>query len=89
MIGRPGQQAFEHIVSNNLISNLPINISYFSNKVIHLAIQAGVSTILASFGHTSHSRTGNKLGPRVVKRERKCVDEIFRKLGPIMTRRAY
>ena len=27
LIGRPGQQTFEHIVSNSLISNIPINIS--------------------------------------------------------------
>ena len=61
----------------------------YLKKVIHLVIQAGVNTALASFYHIFHLSTGNKLGSKVIKRERKHMDEIFRDLGPKLTRRAY
>ena len=43
LIGRPGQQTFEHIVSNNPILNLPINIS--DVKRMHVIFGPDIATL--------------------------------------------
>ena len=62
---------------------------FFSNKVINLAIQGGMNTALVSMQYLFDSKPGTKLGSKVIKRQRKNVDDIFRELGPKLTRRAY